>query len=376
MSQGPKPRIAILGGGPVGLEAAVYAAQLKLPFRLYERGKVGENLRAWGHVKLFTPFGLNSTSLGRATLRREVPQIQLPAEDDLLTGREHVAAYLEPLAQCGLLAGHLETETEVLYIGQNLPGKEEKRAAQHFHLLMQTDQGKEKVEEADWVLDCTGTYGNGRWLGGGGIPALGERSARAHISYGLEDILGVQSSRFADKTTLVIGAGHSAATTVLALAELARRHPSGWVIWLARGSGSQPIRRVLNDPFRERDLLASRANMLATRGEGHVEFHSNAVIEAVEYRDKEGFRVSARVGGTVRSWEADRVIANVGYEAGPTPWLRFSDRQTDSRYQMLGIKGAVPGSHPLMQAGFEQVRAVFARIMGKQDLNLYRRNER
>ena len=52
------PRVAILGAGPVGLEAALYAAALRLPFTVYERGRVGEHLRRWGHVRLFSPFGI------------------------------------------------------------------------------------------------------------------------------------------------------------------------------------------------------------------------------------------------------------------------------------------------------------------------------
>src|SRR5262245_7156378 len=113
MSRIDPPRLAILGAGPVGIEAALYAASLKLPFRVYERGKVGDSVRRWGHVKLFTPFGMNSTPLGRATLGEK-----RPADADLMTGREHLAAYLEPLARSAPLAGKVETETTVLSIGR------------------------------------------------------------------------------------------------------------------------------------------------------------------------------------------------------------------------------------------------------------------
>src|SRR5690348_14743470 len=107
MSRSEPPRIAILGAGPVGIEAGLYAASLKLPFRVYERGKVGEHLRQWGHVRLFSPFGMNSTPLGRAALRSGDSRRDLPADGDILTGREHLAAYLEPLAAS--LAGNIET---------------------------------------------------------------------------------------------------------------------------------------------------------------------------------------------------------------------------------------------------------------------------
>src|ERR1700722_5384484 len=92
------PRVAILGAGPIGLEAALYAATLKLPFTVYERGQVGEHLRRWGHVRLFSPFGMNSTPLGRSRIQNDHPDHEVPDAHALLTGREHLADYLEPLA--------------------------------------------------------------------------------------------------------------------------------------------------------------------------------------------------------------------------------------------------------------------------------------
>src|SRR5260370_29328787 len=114
MARPDPPRVAVLGAGPIGLEAALYAAALGLPVAVYERGRAGEHLRQWGHVRLFSPFGLNATPLGRARLRAEQPQHSLPADADLLTGREHLAAYLEPLSRLSLLRDRLRTETTVL----------------------------------------------------------------------------------------------------------------------------------------------------------------------------------------------------------------------------------------------------------------------
>src|SRR5262245_31503951 len=125
MSRNEPPRVAVLGAGPVGVEAALYAASLKMTVRLYERGDVGANLRQWGHVRLFTPFAMNTTPLGRATLRADSPRGKMPADADLLTGREHLAAYLEPLARGSLLSGCVQTKTAVLAVGRKGCLKEE-----------------------------------------------------------------------------------------------------------------------------------------------------------------------------------------------------------------------------------------------------------
>ncbi|HVS38154.1 MAG TPA: monooxygenase [Gemmataceae bacterium] len=387
MARMEPPRIAVLGAGPIGLEAALYAAALNLPFKIYERGRVGEYLRRWGHVRMFTPFGMNSTPLGRARIRADQPEHPLPESAAMLTGREHVAAYLEPLALAPVLTPAIHENTAVLQIGRrgllkgDYPG-DARRGKEPFRLLLRDDKGRERIEEADVVLDCTGVYGNPRRLGCGGIAAVGEAAARQHIAFGLEDIAGERKSHYADKTTLVIGAGHSAAATVCALAALAEKHPATWVIWLARGAGSQPIRRITGDPLRERDLLAVRANNLATRPDGNVEFHAQTVVEAIETAGPDrGFKVSARSGGRVVSWDVERIIANVGYspEAGLYRELQVQEsgdslrpKTTEPNFYVLGAKSHGRDSNFLLRTGLEQVRDVMALIAGKPGLDLYK----
>jgi thioredoxin reductase len=413
MARTDTPRVAILGAGPIGLEAALYAAALKLPFTVYERGRVGEHLHQWGHVRLFSPFRINVTPLGLARVRADSPQHDLPADNDCITGKEHLAAYLEPLARSPLLREHVRTETAVLHVGRRGYLKEDgagdaKRGQQPFRLLLRSAKGAESVEEADVVLDCTGTYGQHRWLGDGGIPALGERAAEPHIAYGLDDILGARRTAYQDRTVLVVGGGYSAATAACQLAALADKHPATWTIWLARGAGTQPIKRVANDPLRERDQLAVRANTLATRREGNIEFHANAAVDAVEMVAPDKFKVRGRCGGKGMTWEVERVIANVGYSPdrgiyrelqvhecyaslGPmalaAALLKHAGgdcltvpsqgaaalRNPEPNFFILGAKSYGRNSNFLLRTGFEQVRDVFALVTGKADLDLYKK---
>src|SRR5208337_2251185 len=118
-----------------------------------------------------------------------------------------------------------------------------KRGQQPFRLLVREKQ-RERIDEADVVLDCTGTYGQHRWLGDGGIPALGEPTAESQIVYHLDDILGNRKSFYAGKVVAVVGGGYSAATSVCHLATLAEEAPETWVIWLSRGTGTQPLKRI------------------------------------------------------------------------------------------------------------------------------------
>jgi hypothetical protein len=205
---------------------------------------------------------------------------------------------------------------------------------------------------------------------------------------------------------IVVGGGYSAATAVVQLATLAEDYPDTWTVWLSRCQGTQPIARIPGDPLRERDRLAARANTLATRGDGNVEFHNQAAVERVEFcgTDK-GFRVTARLPGKKRTWEVDRLIANVGYTPdsslyrelhveesyitqgpgalatsllsrngfdparGPVPVGTL--KNPEPNFYILGAKSFGRDSRFLLRTGFEQVREVFSLIAGR-DLNLHR----
>jgi thioredoxin reductase len=409
------PRVAVLGAGPVGLEAALYARRLGLPVAVYERGRPGEHVRRWGHVRLFTPFGYNTTPLGRAVVREQAPDADLPADNDILTGREHADAYLTPLAE--FLGEAVRPETQVVQVGRSgylkddLPG--DARRGQHpFRLLLRDGQGRERDEEADVLLDCTGTYGQPRRMGDGGLPAVGESALAGRVAHGLEDVRGGRKGQYAGKTVLVVGAGYSAATTVCLLSDLTEEHPDTWIVWLARGPRTQPIGRILNDPLKERDRLAVRANSLATRGDGNVEFHAGVVVESLEPAGKGPdvpLTVTARVAGQERQWTVDRLIANVGFTpdtdlyrelqvhecysslgpmglaaalakqagAGAVDCLSITCtgaatlRNPEPNFFVLGAKSYGRNSQFLMRTGFEQVREVFTLITGKPGLDLY-----
>jgi thioredoxin reductase len=413
LAKSDTPRLAILGAGPIGLEAALYARKLQYAVKVYERGRIGEHLQRWGHVRLFSPFGSNSTTLGREAILAEKPKHTFPGEADCISGRDHLRAYLEPLAATEMLKPCLVTETQVLAVGRHgcfkndTPG-DAKRGKQPFRLLLRDARNVERIEEADIVFVCTGTYGQHRWLGDGGIPALGETAAEPYISYHLDDILGERLNHYAGKTVLVVGSGYSAATSVCSLADLSLKHPDTWVYWATRAAGSQPLRRQPQDSLRERDRLAVRANNLATRTDDNVEFHPQTLIETVETAGPDrGFKVTARRGGQPITWTVDRIVANVGYtpntdiyrelqvhecyaSQGPMKLAasllgqRNEDclkqtscgpdtlRNPEPNFFILGAKSYGRNTNFLLRVGFEQVREVFTLITGKANLDLYK----
>lgn len=380
MAKAEPLRVAVVGAGPVGLEAALYARAAGCAVKVYDRGHVGEHVHRWGHARMFTPFGLNSTPLGLKTLLREKPSRDIPAEADVLTGRQFREAYLVPLAESEPLLEAMHLQNAVLTIGRASGKKSEPDDARRpFRLLVRGATGPERIDTADVLLDCTGTYVTPNWLGDGMIPAIGEMAARQHVAHALEDVLGDRRAHYAGKSIALVGDGYSAAATVVQLAALAADHPDTWVFWLTRGARGAPLPRLANDPFKERDKLAVKANSLATRCDANLEFHPQTTLDEVTcHGPEQGFRLAGRSAGKPVTWEVERVIGCVGHRADLrlSGGLRVDEpagkpETREPGYYVLGAKSFGRDSGFLLRDGHDQIRRVFATILGNPRLDLY-----
>lgn len=315
------PTIAILGAGPIGLDAALAAFQAGYPFTIYEAGEsVGTHIRTWAHVRMFSPWSMNLSTRMEEVLGRGVQSTASTAgtkvapgfpEDECPTGAAFVSEVLEPLAGMPFVADRLRLGTRVLAVSREgfLKGDEigtGVRAQRPFRILLRGPNGDESVERADVVLDCTGaTLQNP--LGDGGIPAPGESSLADRIDHTIPDVDRAPEI-WEGRSVLIVGSGHSAQTAAVALSAL--RDSGTRVLWAIRGEDSS-LKPIREDALPERAKLTGRAFRLATVESG-VDLLTGCVVEGVR-ADSGHLRVDLRgEDGSVRTVTADRVLALTG----------------------------------------------------------------
>ena len=307
-----RPHLAILGAGPVGLEAALAAAERGWPFAVYEQAAApGAAVAAWGHVRLFSPWDLDVSPRQRRALAAAGADV--PQGAACPTGRELVDRVLAPVAALPEIAPHLRLGTRVQAVGREGLIKHREianpvRAARPFRLLV-ADAAGERVEHADVVLDCTGTWGQPNRLGDGGIPAVGESALDGEIRRHLPDF-AAEAGEWSGRTVFLAGSGHSAQTAACALAELAASSPGTRLLWAV----DEPMpTEIEDDPLPERARLRRRAGELAEGLSAAVESVPGARVEGLR-RNGVGIHVSLRrPDGRREEVLADRILSLTGY---------------------------------------------------------------
>jgi thioredoxin reductase len=238
----PALPVVVVGAGPVGLAAAAHLLERgERPLLLEIGATVGASVAQWRHVRLFSPWCVDLDAA--ATRMLQAAGWTRPAADELPTGQELLDRYLRPLARLPLLAPHIrvgQRVTAITRLGMDkvrTPGRE----TAPFVVRVQGADGQETEVQARAVIDASGTWTQPNPLGASGLPARGERAAGDRVTGGLPDILGADRDRFAGRRVLVVGAGHSAATSLLALAELQQQAPTTEVVWAVRSATPRPL---------------------------------------------------------------------------------------------------------------------------------------
>ncbi|MFC0623343.1 FAD-dependent oxidoreductase [Kribbella deserti] len=298
--------VAVIGAGPIGLAAAAHLAERGSNFVVLESGSmVAAAIDEWRHVKLFSPWRYDIDTAARRLLDQAGGWTE-PDLDVLPTGGDLIDSYLAPLAKTPQLSGKIRYDAAVVAITRVGFDRIRTAGREDAPFLIRLSDGSELLASA--VVDAAGTWRRPNVLGGSGIPARGETEAAQHISRALPDVLGRDRERFAGRRTAVVGAGHSAATTLLDLGDLAEQVPGTEVVWVVRGADqARTYGGGDADELPARGALGSRLKHLVQSG--RIELVSSFRIEAIQPSD--GNRIELLAGE--RRVVADTVVNSTGF---------------------------------------------------------------
>jgi thioredoxin reductase len=301
--------VVIIGAGPIGLAAAAHLVERDIAFVVLEAGDIAESVNAWGHVRLFSPWRHLIDPAARRLL--DAAGWTPPTEDLAPTGRDLVDRYLRPLAALPSIAGHVTTGARV--VGVSRQGMDRTRtsgrASTPLVVRFSTD-GSVTDLDARAVIDASGTYTSPNPLGSSGWDPLGAAAVADLIWHAMPDVLGTARASFRGKHTTVVGAGHSAATTILNLAELVRIDPGTRLTWVIRGASANRVFTAESDDLADRASIATRLRKLIDFG--IVEVVDHFEIDELS-RDGDRVTVSGRREGRPTVFSTDLLVGATGF---------------------------------------------------------------
>ncbi|ROO87533.1 FAD dependent oxidoreductase [Actinocorallia herbida] len=395
-----EPPVVVIGAGPVGLAAAAHLAERGLGFLVLEAGEtVGAAVADWGHVRLFSPWRYDVDAAARRLLEAE--GWTAPEPEVLPTGADLVRDYLTPLAAVPALAGRIRTGARVLAVTRQGVDTTRTIGRDGRPLLVRVRHADGTVQDvtARAVIDASGTWGQRNPLGHSGLAAPGEDEAAPRITGPLPDVLGRDRERFAGKHTLVVGMGHSAANTLLALAELAAQEAGTRITWAVRNAS---VARLYGggdaDGLPARGALGTRLKKAVDGGEIDLvrSFTITGFADGAESVD-----VTGSTPDGARTLTADLVVAATGFRpdlamlrevrvsldpateapigiaemidpnfhsCGTVPPHGERDlAQPEKGFYIVGMKSYGRAPTFLMATGYEQVRSVVAALAGDRE---------
>ncbi len=393
--------VAVLGAGPVGLAAAAQLIDRGIPFFMLEAAAtVGANLLDYGHVRLFSPWRYDiDPSMARLL---EPTGWQAPSADELPLAGDVVRRVLEPFARLPPVASALQLSTKVVAVTREGFDKVKSAGREHAPFVIRAVREGQTVElKARAVIDSTGTWNTPNPVGASGLPAIGEAELADRIFYGIPDVLGAHRSRYAGQRTLVVGAGHSAANALLALAELAGQAPDTQLLWSVR---SPVLTRVFGggdaDALPARGALGSSLRSL--RDSGGLTLHAGLRITRIERQGDTLGVVGVDADGQEQRLDGiDQIICATGQRPDLSitselrvkldPWLESNEAlgplidpnlhscgtvrphghrelaHPEPGLYTVGVKSYGRAPTFLMATGFEQVRSVVAALAGDRE---------
>ncbi|CAD6005495.1 FAD-dependent oxidoreductase [Agreia sp. COWG] len=385
--------VVVIGAGPQGLAAAAHLVDRGQAVLVFEAGETAAaGVSEWGHVRLFSEWGELVDAVAARLLGPtgwQTPTAGYP------TGAQWISGYLAPLA--AVLGEHIRYDSRV--VGVSRRGRDRLvdagRAEQPFTVHIEAADGTEYRVDARAVIDASGTWSSPNPAGADGLPALGEKAAADLLDYRIPDYR--MRTEYEGRHSVVVGSGHSAVTSVIALGRIARRDPATKVTWVLRrgvvgntfGGGvadELPARGQLGitakefvdaglidmvTGFRVEQIARDDDQAVLTSEDGRSLAAADHVAVLTGFRPDLSFLSELRLELDATLQAPIRIAAEIDpnlHSCGSVAATGARDlAQPEPDFYLVGAKSYGRAPTFLAMTGYEQVRSVVAELAGDHE---------
>lgn len=316
----PRPRttdrlaalpVVVIGAGPVGLAAAAHLVDRGIDHVVLEAASgPAAAVEQWGHTRLFSAWREVVDPVARRLL--EATGWTMPANEGRApSGHELVREYLRPLAQLPEIAATIRYGARVSAVAREGMDRTRSAGRETTPFLVRVDTGGHREHLlARAVLDASGTYGSPNPLLSTGLEPADDPAVAARVTHALPDVLGRDRDLFAGHHAVVVGAGHSAANTLISLVRLQRDEPRTRITWLIRNATAVRVSSSGDDDLVGRAQLGARVDRYVAAGAvDKIDSFEIADVSATTH----GIRLSGTRRGEPSVVDADIVVNATGF---------------------------------------------------------------
>jgi len=368
--------IAIIGGGPVGIEAAIYARFLGYFVSIFEQRRVAHRMLDWHDRTLAATVEECTTPMGHAAIAAQNPEYVRRPASDVFTGRSYAEEYLLPLAKTDLLFDDIHFLSPVVDVSRCRTFvtdaiEKQERCNDEFRILVDGRHRGPWVSRADVVIDCRGQSQKPSGVAPGGGLAIGESTLRDTFLLHAPMDRKFEAKSVVGKHVCLVGLSIRAclfATEYLHQFGDDAASRLTWVVRPDRTKDSEAVAKALHT------IEAKEAhNVVVLETLGVEQIHRN---EAGTYLMK-----FLRDDDSIVEMQCDAIASmTIGRTCSLSSELMASSTQmvgcpnfvtSEPGYYVLRGGSIEDGAGVGLSESFRNIRELFAILAGRQDLDLY-----
>ena len=369
--------IAIIGAGPVGIEAAIYARFLGYFVSIFEQRRVAHRMLDWHNRPLDVTVQDCTTSLGHAAIAAQNPEYVRKEPGDRYTGKTYAEEYLLPLAKTDLLFDDIHFLSPVADVSRyrTLVSDQincQERCNDEFRILVEGRHRGPWVSRADVLLDCRGATQQISGIGPGGGLAIGEAVCRDSFLLHTPKDRKFDAKSVLGKHVCLIGQSVRAGQFATEYLEQFGGAGSGRLTWAIR-----PDRR------HDSSIIEQALKAIGGMHIGKINVVESLGVEQIQRNELGEFLLKfVRDDDSTVEMQCDAVVALTS--GRPIP-LSFEIQNTKPHNMMscptsvtnepgyYGLRGGdiEEGAGVELTDAFRSIRELFAMLAGRQELDLY-----